>query len=518
MTDIEIVRSTKIETIDKIAKKIQVEDIEIYGKYKCKINSTNKRKDGKIILVTATTPTPYGEGKTTVSIGLVDALNQMTTAIGSLREPSLGPVFGLKGGACGGGYAQVIPMEDINLHFTGDMHAITAANNLLCAAIDNHIKQGNALEIEEVTFHRCLDVNDRVLKNVILDNGRKEKFSITAASEIMAIICLAKNIADLRIRLEQIIIGINKKGKPIFAKDLQIAGSLLVLLKDAIKPNLVQTLEHNPILIHGGPFANIACGCSSIISLDIAKGLADYVVTEAGFGSDCGAIKYFDIVSRSVNVKPNVVVIVTTIKALEYCGKDNLEAHINIVKRFTNNIVVALNRFANDTEEQINDIKSYCESFGISFSVCTAYSDGGQGALDLAKQVIQISQRETSYETLYKLEDSIEDKINKIAKDLYHANNVQYSEESKKSISFLTENGFAHLPICIAKTQYSISDNKNKLGSPKDYTITVKNIELKNGAGFLVIYLGNILTMPGLPKEPNYEKIDIDDRGICGLF
>lgn len=518
MTDIEIVRNAKMETIDKIAKKIQVDDIEFYGNYKCKINTINKTKEGKIVLVTATTPTSYGEGKTTVSIGLIDALNQMTTAIGSLREPSLGPVFGLKGGACGGGYAQVVPMEDINLHFTGDMHAITAANNLLCAAIDNHIKQGNALEIKEVFFHRCLDVNDRVLKRVTLENGREEQFSITAASEIMAILCLSRDMQDVRTRLEKIVIGINKEEKPVFAKELQIVGSLCVLLKDAIKPNVVQTLEHNPVFIHGGPFANIACGCSSIISLESAKGLADYVVTEAGFGSDCGAIKYFDIVSRNANVKPSAVVIVTTIKALEYCGIENLSAHITIVKRFTNNIVVALNRFANDTEEQIKEIASYCASLDVAFSICSAYSDGGKGALDLAKKVIDVSQKETSYEMLYDVEDSIEDKIRKIAIDLYYANHIEYSEESKKSIAFLQKNELAHLPICIAKTQYSISDDKNKLGSPKDYTITVKNIELKNGAGFLVVYLGNIVTMPGLPKEPNYEKIDIDDRGICGLF
>lgn len=533
MTDIEKAHNTEMETIDMIAEKAKVSEyIEKYGNYKAKIDYTqiNNDKKGKLILVTATSPTPFGEGKTTVSIGLLDALClDGKNSIAALREPSLGPVFGIKGGATGGGYSQVIPMEDINLHFTGDFHAITSANNLLCAAIDNHIYQGNALNIDEnnIVFNRCLDVNDRALKDITINSknySRKEKFDITAASEIMAIFCLAKDLDDLRNRLDNILIGYNKDGKPIFAKELNVTGSMLSLLKDAIKPNLVQTLEHNPVIIHGGPFANIAHGCNSIIATNTALKLADYVVTEAGFGSDLGALKFFDIKCRQNNLVPNAVVLVTTIRGLKYNGEENLEkglsnleAHINILKKLTNNIIVCINKFSTDTDEELELVSNFAKNMNIDTTISSAYLDGGKGALDLAKRVENLVEEKTNRVELYNVNDSLEDKIATILKDVYKAGTINYSDIALTKINDIKKNKLDKLPIVVAKTQYSISDDPKKLGYPKDYEVTVKDIKLYNGAGFITVYLGNIITMPGLPKVPNYEKIDVIDNEIIGL-
>ncbi len=517
MTDIEIVSSVKSNLIEDVAKKIGINDIDLYGKYKCKINSFKKQKDGKIILVTATSPTPYGEGKTTVAIGLLDALCKKENAILALREPSLGPVFGVKGGACGGGKSQVVPMEDINLHFTGDFHAITSANNLLCAAIDNEIKQGNKLHIKEVLFHRTIDINDRELKNIKLLSGRSESFNITAASEMMAILCLSKDINDLKKRLNKIIIGLDEDNKFIYAKNLNVVGSLCVLLKDAIKPNLVQTLENNPVIIHGGPFANIAHGCSSLISLNTCKSLCDYVVTEAGFGSDCGAIKYYDLLCRDNDLVPDVTVLVTSIRALKHSGLDNLIAHINILRKLNLNFLVCLNKFQNDNENDIEEIKNLCKKENIPFTITSSYIDGGSGAKDLASKVIKMSDNKKVYKELYSLEDSIEIKISSIIKDIYEAKEIIYSNSSKEMLEIINDNNLSNLPICIAKTQYSISDDKDKLGYPRDFIVTVNKISIAAGAGFIIVYLNNILTMPGLSKDANYKKIDYRDNQVIGL-
>lgn len=531
MTDIEIAHSVKITPIKDIANNIGIEEyLEYYGDYKAKINYDQiKGEPGKLILVTATSPTPFGEGKTTISIGLLDALCQKgINAIASLREPSQGPVFGIKGGATGGGYSQVIPMEDINLNFTGDFHAITAANNLLCAAIDNHLYQGNELNIDEnrIMFNRCLDVNDRALKDITIHSKnyeRQEKFDITAASEIMAILCLAKDVNDLKIKLDNILIGYTKDSKPLFAKDLNVTGSMLVILKDAIKPNLVQTLEHNPVIIHGGPFANIAHGCSSIIATNTALKLGDYCITEAGFGSDLGALKFFDIKCRANNLMPDVTILVTTIKALKYNGQDNiqtgienLKAHLDILKNMTKNIIVCLNKYANDTEEEINYVKEYCHNENVRFAISTAYIDGGVGAIPLADEVLAITEKE-NYHKLYDLNIPCQEKISRIIKDIYHAKKINYTKEALDIIATLEKDNLDKLPIVIAKTQYSISDNKDLLGNPKDYEVTVKNIKIYNGAGFITVYLGNIITMPGLPKSPNYERISIENNEIIGL-
>lgn len=533
MTDIEIAHSIKMQEIKDIAKKINVDkNIECYGKYKAKIDfeqvKTGKR--GKLVLVTATSPTPYGEGKTTVSIGLVDALSCLSyKSLGLLREPSLGPVFGIKGGATGGGYSQIVPMEEINLHFTGDFHAITAANNLLCAAIDNHIHQGNVLNIdkERIMFNRCLDVNDRILKNVIIDSGRfsrNEVFTITAASEIMAILCLASDLEDLRWRLEAILVAMDLNGRPLFAKDLNVVGSLMVLLKDAIKPNLVQTLEHNPVIVHGGPFANIAHGCSSLIATKLGLELADYCVTEAGFGSDLGALKYYDIKCRLGDVKPDVTVLVTTIKALKYNGNGdlvgglrNLEAHLDILGKMTKNIVVCLNKFYDDLEEDIEELENFVVARNYRFAISDAYLNGGKGAVNLAKEVVSFESDE-EYHELYDINDSFLHKLNVILKDIYHAGVVNISGKAKLKIEEIEAMGLDKLPICVAKTQYSISDNKDLLGNPTNYEVEVRDIKLYNGAGFVTVYLGNIIAMPGLPVEPNYEKIDLVDGEIVGLF
>lgn len=545
-SDIEIANSAKILPIKEVASKINLneEDIDLYGKYKAKINKVSGNKNGKLILVTAINPTPYGEGKTTVSIGLIDALNKLgKNTVGALREPSLGPVFGLKGGATGGGYSQVIPMDDINLHFNGDFHAITSANNLLSSAIDNHIYYGNSLNIDinNIKFQRCLDLNDRALRNITIDiDGkgllRKDKFNITAASEIMVILCLAKDINDLKNRLGNILVAYGINGNPIYAKDLRVEGAMTAILKEAIKPNLVQTLEHNPVIIHGGPFANIAHGCNSVLATKTALKLSDYVVTEAGFGSDLGAEKFLDIKCRLNNLKPNAIVLVTTIKALKYNagiskeelynenvdavtnGLCNLKAHIDNLRKFNISLIVCLNKYNTDYQSEIDIVKNYCQELNVPFSISTAYADGGSGAINLAETVISNCSN-TDIKYIYELEDSIKEKIEKLAHNIYHASSVKYSDKALEEIERIEKINLGNLPVCIAKTQYSISDDKNKLGYPTDYEITVKDIRVYAGAGFITVLLGDILTMPGLPKIPNYEKIDVDENDkIIGIF
>ena len=542
MTDIEIASSKKKANIIDIAKKLNIEEhIELYGNDKAKIrfNEINRESNGKLVLVTSINPTPYGEGKTTVSIGLNDGLNYLKeNSIAVLREPSLGPVFGIKGGATGGGYSQVVPMEDINLHFTGDFHAITSANNLISAAIDNHLYFGNELKIDKsrICFKRCLDMNDRALRSVTLNN-REENFNITAASEIMSILCLSSDFSDLKKRLSNILIAYNEEGTPIYAKDLKLEGSLSVLLKDAIKPNLVQSLEQNPIIIHGGPFANIAHGCNSIIATKLGLKLSDYVITEAGFGSDLGAEKFLDIKCRIAGIKPNCIVIVATIKALKYNGKvskedilkpnlealkegiSNLEAHINNMKLYTKNIVVTLNKYSTDTEEEINFVNDFVKNMNVRFAINDAYSKGGVGAVDLANEVIAACKNEVDFNTLYDSNISIKEKIEVIAKNIYHAKNIEYSNTSLDKIKDYEELGYSNYPVCIAKTQYSLSDDPILLGNPKDFTVTVRDVNIYTGAGFIVVYLGSIMTMPGLSRSANYERIDINDAyEIKGLF
>ncbi len=528
MTDIEISRAVEKLNIKEIAKKLKLDekDLILYGNDKAKITLEKGTKKGKIILVTATNPTPFGEGKTTVSIGLGDALNKLGKDISIvLRQPSMGPVFGIKGGATGGGYSQVTPMEDINLHFTGDFHAITMANNLLSAAIDNHIERGNELKIKEVLFNRCLDVNDRELREVQLNN-RKESFNITAASEMMALFCLANDLDDLKKRLGNIIIGKDESNRYVLAKELNIEGALTTILKDAFYPNLVQTLEHTPVLIHGGPFANIAHGCNSIKATKLAVSLTDYIVTEAGFGSDLGAEKFFDIKCRVGNIKPDCIVLVTTIRSLRFNGEDNLEkglsnleAHIDNLKQNNSNIVVCLNKFATDTESDIEVVRRFVKSKNTPFSLNTSYIDGGQGSISLAKEVLCLLQNENEFEYLYDVNRNIKEKISDLAKKVYHADKVEYSQRSLDLIEEIEEKRLKNLPICTAKTQYSLSDDKTKLGYPKHTTIFVKDIKVYQGAGFITVLLGNILTMPGLPEKPNYEKINLDKNNhITGLF
>ncbi len=535
MNDIEISQKSIKKPISEIALEIGLDknDISLYGEYKAKINSKNDNKKAKLILVTAISPTPFGEGKTTVSIGLLDALKILNkNAIACLREPSQGPVFGLKGGAAGGGFSQVVPMEDINLHFTGDIHAITAANNLISAAIDNHIYFGNSLDIKKVLFKRCLDVNDRALREIKL-NGRDESFNITAASEIMALFCLASDLDDLKKRLGNIIIGINSKNEFIYVKDLKLEGSLTAILKDAIKPNLVQTLENNPVLIHGGPFANIAHGCSSLIATNTAMSLADYVITEAGFGADLGAEKFFDIKCRVGNLSVDKVVLVSTIKALKYHGGcpsdkifeedlnslekgfENLDKHYNNLLKFGVNVIVCLNGFATDTDKEIELFKKHCEEKGYIYTISTAYSQGGRGAIDLAEKVVE--EKDSNFKFLYELDERLTDKIKKVCCDIYGANKVNYSDKALEKIRVIEENNMSYLPICVAKTQYSFSDDKNKLGVPKDFEVTVKDIDIYLGAGFVTVLLGNMVTMPGLPRIPNYEKIDVENNEIINL-
>lgn len=553
MTDIEIAKNTKLDEINKIAEKLEIkeEDIEQYGKYKAKISNEiyekNKSKNnGKLILVTAISPTPLGEGKTTVSIAIADGLRKIgKKSILTLREPSLGPVFGIKGGATGGGKVQIAPMEDINLHFTGDIHAITSANNLLSAMIDNHIYFGNELGFEKVVWKRCLDLNDRQLRKV--ETGlsgeskivpRIDNFDITVASEIMAVLCLAENLKDLKQKLGNIIIGYNKKEEPIYVKQLKAEGAMTVLLKDAIKPNLVQTLEHTPALVHGGPFANIAHGCNSVIATKTALKLADYTITEAGFGADLGAEKFLDIKCRKTGLKPDAVVIVTTIKAIKYHGGvekekiqeeniegiekgiDNLYKHIdNIKNKFGLNVIVALNKYASDTEKEIEYIKEKLANKNIELSVVEGWAKGGDGAIDIANKLVKLSQQPNEFKYIYNDSDSIKEKILKIAKNIYYAKDVKYSEEAEKQIENIEKMGYAKLPICIAKTQYSFSDDPKNLECKDDYNINVRGVELKNGAGFVVVLAGKIMTMPGLPKVPAAESIDIDEDGeIVGIF
>mgnify|MGYP004460155785 FL=1 len=539
ISDIEIARNCKKENIKIIGKKLGIEDnLILYGNDKAKIeyNKIKKDRSGKLILVTSINPTPYGEGKTTVSIGLVDGLNKIDkNSIAVLREPSLGPVFGVKGGACGGGYSQVVPMEDINLHFTGDIHAIESANNLICAAIDNHIYFGNELDFKEISFYRCMDMNDRALRKVHVLN-RDDKFNITSACEIMSVLCLSKDFDDLYNKLSNIIVGYNSKEKPIRCSDLKLTGSLTVLLKDAIKPNLVQTLENNPVIIHGGPFANIAHGCNSIIATDLGLKLSPYVVTEAGFGSDLGAEKFLDIKCRYGNFKPDCIVLVCTIKALKYnagIGKEdilkenvealskgicNLEVHIENMLKYTSNIVVCLNKYDTDTIEEINIIEKFVKSKNVEFAISSAYSNGGNGAIELAEKVVNICDKENDFKMLYDTNLSIYDKIETICREIYHASNINYSDKAIEKINNIENIGMDKLPVCIAKTQYSISDNKDLLGYPKNYSVTVRDITLYAGAGFITVYLGDIMTMPGLSKHANYERIDIDSDGnIVGL-
>ncbi len=550
MTDIEIAKNTELKKITEVAKDIGIadEDIEPYGNYKAKISKVDTSKnDGKLILVTAMSPTPLGEGKTTISIAIADGLRRIgKKSILALREPSLGPVFGMKGGATGGGHAQIAPMEDINLHFTGDMHAITSANNLLSAMIDNHIYQGNKLNIEKVTWKRCIDLNDRQLRKINTGISgeskivpREDGFDISAASEIMAILCLATDIQDLKTRLGNIIVGYNKKEEPVFAKDLNAQGAMTVLLKDAIKPNLVQTLEHTPALVHGGPFANIAHGCNSVIATRMGMKLAEYTVTEAGFGADLGAEKFIDIKCRDANIKPNVVVCVATIKALKYHGgaskenireedmvslekgMNNLYKHIdNIRGRFGLNVIVAINKYDTDKDNELEFVQNELAKREIPSSVVESWEKGGEGALDIANKIVELAdQEEDKFEYIYDLDEAIVEKINKIAMKIYGAKAVLYPEEVARKIEKIEEMGYGKLPICIAKTQYSFSDDAKNLECEEPFEIHVKDVELKAGAGFIVVLAGNIMTMPGLPVVPAAENIDIDEAGnIVGLF
>ena len=554
LADVEIAQAAKIQNIKTIAEKLNLteDDLEFYGKFKAKISAevwerVKSNSDGKLVLVTAITPTPAGEGKTTTSIGLADAFSKLGRKICvALREPSLGPCFGIKGGAAGGGYSQVVPMEDINLHFTGDFHAITTAHNLLAAVLDNHIHHGNELKIDvrRVVWKRVLDLNDRALRNVIVglggkNNGvpRESGFDITVASEMMAILCLAKNLSDLKNRLGKIIVAYNFDGEPITANDLKVTGSLTLLLKDAIKPNLVQTLEGTPALIHGGPFANIAHGCNSVIATKYALKLADVVVTEAGFGADLGAEKFLDIKCRMNNLQPDAVVIVATVRALKMhggvakndlsqpnvdalkIGLENLEKHIENIQNFGLPAVVALNFFPTDTDEEIRTVEKLCANKNVKFALSKVFAEGGAGGIELAKAVESAFDEQKNFTLTYSDNDGVKEKIFAVAKKIYGADDVNFSVAAQKQIAEIEKLGFKNFPICIAKTQYSLSDDEKKLGRPKNFSVTVREVKISAGAGFIVVLLGNILTMPGLPKIPAAEKIDITDDGIIsGLF
>lgn len=555
LTDIEIAKQADIKPISDIAEKlgISADELEFYGKYKAKLplsllKKYENKEDGKLILVTAINPTPAGEGKTTVTVGLGEAMNRIgKKAVIALREPSMGPVFGIKGGAAGGGYAQVIPMEDINLHFTGDMHAITAANNLLCAIIDNQIQQGNELRIDprRILFKRCLDMNDRALRNVVIGLGgkvngvpREDGFMITVASEIMAILCLSSGIKDLKNRLGSILTAYTYDGTPVYARDLNAVGSMAALLKDAIKPNLVQTLENTPALMHGGPFANIAHGCNSVTATRLALKLGDYCITEAGFGADLGAEKFLDIKCRCAGLKPSCVVIVATIRALKYNGgvpktelsKENtvalkngivnLETHIENMRKYGLPVVVAINRFATDTEAEIETIEAFCREKDVPVSLTEVFARGGEGGKELAEKVVKtIETKEAHFKPIYDEKLSIKEKLNVLAKEIYRAGDVVFTSNAEKAISEIEKLGKDKLPICVAKTQYSLSDDPQKLGSPKGFTLTVRDVRLSAGAGFIVALTGDIMTMPGLPKQPAAYKIDVDDDGnVSGLF
>lgn len=554
LSDIEIAQQAKLLPIKEIASQIgiQEDELEFYGKYKAKLSNelsdrVESNPDGKLILVTAINPTPAGEGKTTTSAGLGQAMAKIgKKAIIALREPSLGPVFGIKGGAAGGGYAQVLPMEDINLHFTGDMHAITAANNLCCAMLDNHIQQGNALMIDQrrILIKRCLDMNDRALRNVIIGLGgkvngvpREDHFIITVASEVMAILCLANDIDDLKERLGNILVAYSYSGDPIYAKDLQADGAMTALLKDAIKPNLVQTLEGTPAIMHGGPFANIAHGCNSVRATKLALKLADYCITEAGFGSDLGAEKFLDIKCRYAGLKPSAIVIVATCRALKYNGgvpkaevsNENLDAlkkgisnlgvHIENMRKYNVPVIVAINQFGTDTEEELKYIEDYCRENGADFALSNVFGKGGDGGVELAQKVVEACEKPSNFEPIYSLDLTLKEKVEKIATTIYGASKVNFTTQAEKAIAEIVKLGADKLPVCIAKTQYSLSDNPSLLGAPKDFEITVRNVSLSNGAGFVVVYTGDIMTMPGLPKAPAAHNIDIDSDGkIVGLF
>ena len=555
-SDIEIAQEADMLNIADVAAKIGVtpDELEMYGKYKAKLSDELLKKcdsmeDGKLILVTAINPTPTGEGKTTISIGLTEALCKMgKNAIAALREPSLGPCFGIKGGAAGGGYAQVVPMEDLNLHFTGDFHAITSANNLLAAMLDNHIHQGNALRIDtkKIVWKRCMDMNERELRDIIIGVGskangimREDHFIITVASEIMAVLCLAEDMADLKKRLGRIIVAYNLDGDPVTADELKATGSMAVLLKDAIKPNMIQTLENTPVFVHGGPFANIAHGCNSVRATKLAMKLGDYAITEAGFGADLGAEKFFDIKCRYAGLKPAAAVIVATVKALKYNagvpkneldkpdlealkkGIVNLDKHIENIHKFGVPVIVTLNSFITDTEEEYEFIKKHCEEAGCEFALSKVWAEGGEGGIELAKKVLDtIENKESSFKTLYDDDMPIVEKIQTIAKEIYGADGVNFADTAKKELQHITDMGFGNLPVCMAKTQYSLSDNPKLLGRPEHFTIDVREVYVNAGAGFVVVMTGKVLTMPGLPKVPAADNIDYDEvnEKIVGLF
>ena len=554
-SDIEIARSIEMKNIAEVAKEygIDADDLEMYGKYKAKLSEEflkahEDKKRGKLVLVTAINPTPAGEGKTTTLVGLGQAFKEMgKSAVIALREPSLGPCFGVKGGAAGGGYAQVVPMDELNLHFTGDFHAITSANNLLAAMLDNHIQQGNALGIDTgaIIHKRCIDMNDRVLRNIVVGLGnktdgvvREDHFVISVASEIMAILCLSKDMNDLKERLSNIIVAYNFKGEPVFAKDLKAVGAMAALLKDAIKPNIVQTLNHSLALVHGGPFANIAHGCNSLRATKIAMGMADIALTEAGFGADLGAEKFFDIKCRKAGIAPDCVVIVATVRALKYNGgvakedlsNENLEAlkkgivnlekHIENIKLFGVPVVVTLNNFVSDTKAEVDFIREFCESRNCEFAVSKVWEEGGKGGVELAQKILYtLENKKSEFTLLYPDDMSLEDKLYTIATKIYGAKNVVYSPAAKKALDRAKALGFDKLPICVAKNQYSLSDDPKKLGRPEDFEINVREVYVNAGAGFVVAITGNIMTMPGLPKVPAAEEVDVDDNGnIVGLF
>lgn len=554
LSDIEIAQQANLLPVKEIAEKLNIreEELEPYGRYKAKLSDDlmerlKDKPDGKLILVTAINPTPAGEGKTTTTAGLGQAMAKIgKNAIIALREPSLGPVFGIKGGAAGGGYAQVLPMEDINLHFTGDMHAITAANNLCCAMLDNHIQQGNSLNIDprRILIKRCLDMNDRALRNVVVGLGgkvngvpREDHFCITVASEVMAVLCLANDLEDLKKRLGNILVAYNYSGEPVYARDLKAHGAMTVLLKDAVKPNLVQTLEGTPAVMHGGPFANIAHGCNSVRATKLALKLADYCITEAGFGSDLGAEKFLDIKCRYAGLKPNAIVLVATARALKYnagipkaeCGTPNLDAlkkgicnlgvHIENMRKYNVPVVVAINRFLTDSDEELRYIEDYCREKGADFALSDVFANGGEGGRELAQKVCEAVEKPSDFAPIYSTDLPIKDKILTIAQKIYGAKDVTYTTAAEKAIKEVEALGGDKLPVCIAKTQYSLSDNPALLGAPKDFTITVRNVSLSNGAGFVVVYTGDIMTMPGLPKVPAAEKVDVGEDGrIVGLF
>ncbi|MGN0504158.1 MAG: formate--tetrahydrofolate ligase [Ruminococcus sp.] len=554
LTDIQIAQQTELKPITEIAKGLGIsdEELEPYGRFKAKLSDklgdrVSSNPDGKLVLVTAINPTPAGEGKTTTTCGLGQAMAKIgKNAIIALREPSLGPVFGVKGGAAGGGYSQVLPMEDINLHFTGDMHAITSANNLLCAMLDNHLQQGNALGINQrrILVKRCLDMNDRALRNIVVGLGgnvngvpREDGFVITVATEVMAILCLAKDLDDLKTRLGNILVAYTYEGNPVYARDLQAEGAMTALLKDALKPNLVQTVEATPAIMHGGPFANIAHGCNSVRATKLALKLADYCITEAGFGSDLGAEKFFDIKCRYAGLKPSCVVVVATCRALKYNGgvpkaetvNENLEAlkkgivnlgvHIENMRKYKVPVVVAINRFLTDSPAELDFIKEYCIEKGADFALSDVFANGGEGGKELALKVVEACEKPSDFTPIYSDELTIRQKVETVAKEIYRADGVNFTKAAEKALKEIASLGGDKLPVCIAKTQYSLSDDPTLLGAPTGFTITVRDLKLSNGAGFVVVYTGDIMTMPGLPKAPAAQRIDIDKQGvISGLF